>query len=260
MSNTNYGIPFPVRWKIGTKRTVYSLGLDLGRESDFSALVLLRDTQTLGDHYDPRTWEWAFTSKLELPWMERLALGTPYTDVVARVMDVTRNLATGNGSPAGDVALVVDATGVGAVVMDMLKAAQQKHGPRMVWADSRYRVTDVTDPDRKSVEIWPITISGGEAERPGPRSVSVPKRDLMQGLAVMLERGEIKIAERQPLARTLMGELATMRATRTPAGRDRYEAEGEKKDDLVLALALAAWVRNRPRAAPRGERGDGRLL
>jgi hypothetical protein len=259
VSNTNYGIVFPQRHLIGTKRYRHFLGLDLGRESDFSALVLLTETQTLGDHYDPATWEWAYTAKLELPWMERLPLGTPYTEVARRVLEVTRKLAA-HPKKAGDVSLVVDATGVGAVVMDLLKAAAVKHGPRMVWTSSRYEIVDVSDPNRKRVEVWPVTITGGAEERARESSVCVPKRDLMQTLAVMLERGELAIAEALPLSRTLINELATMRAKRTPAGKDRYEAEGECKDDLVLALALASWARNRPRAAPRGERGDGRLL
>lgn len=263
MSNTNYSIVFPQRHLIGSKRYVYYLGVDLGRESDYSAFVLLREAQTLGDHYKPDTWEWAYTSVLDLPFMERLPLGTPYTDVADRVFSATRKLAGGGGetnAKPGDVVVAVDSTGVGAVVMDMLKQCAMRHGPRMVWSSSRYQIVDVSSLDRKRVEFWPVTITGGAEERLREGSVSVPKRDLMQTLAVMLERNELRISDTLPLSNMLLGELATMRAKRTPAGRDRYEAEGQKKDDLVLALALASWARNRPRLAPRGERGEGRLL
>jgi hypothetical protein len=59
--------------------------------------------------------------RLQLRHLERVPIGTPYPDVVRRVVEITRSpLLT------GPVHLAVDNTGVGAAVMDLLHAAQSK--------------------------------------------------------------------------------------------------------------------------------------
>ena len=60
----------------------------------------------------------AWYEGLVLRHVERVPLGTPYPEVVERV----RELVT-HDELAGRCALAVDATGVGAPVVDMLRAA-----------------------------------------------------------------------------------------------------------------------------------------
>ena len=67
--------------------------------------------------------------------VERLPLGTPYPGVVARVREMVCGEAL-----AGQCALVVDATGVGAPVVEMLRGA------------------------RLGCEVTAVTITGGEKE------------------------------------------------------------------------------------------------
>ena len=91
--------------------------------------------------------------------------GRLITEVVRRVVEVARN-----GLLAGARRLVVDATGVGLPVVDMLRAA------------------------RPGCEIAPVLITGGATQRYDGRMWHVPKVDLLAGLQGMLERGELKIA------------------------------------------------------------------
>ena len=70
----------------------------------------------------------------------------------------------------GGCELVVDATGVGGAVLDMLREA---------WPGGR---------------LVPVTITGGKSPVRSGAAWSVPKRDLVVGLQVMFEEGEMRIA------------------------------------------------------------------
>jgi hypothetical protein len=70
----------------------------------------------------------------------------------------------------------------------------------------------------------------------------VPKRDLMAGLVVRLERGQLKIAEGLKGGEELLREMAGMRVRVTASGREEYGRwRAGEHDDLVVALALACW-------------------
>ena len=94
----------------------------------------------------------------------------------------------------------------------------------------------------------PIWITGGETVSRKGRIIRVPKRDLVSVLQVMFQTGRLKIATSLPLGPVLVDELMNFRAKITPAGNDTYEAWRERDhDDLVLALAIAAWYAERSR-------------
>jgi hypothetical protein len=104
--------------------------------------------------------------------------------------------------------------------------------------------------DLGGVEVTAVTITGGNAvHRNGHRAATVPKRDLVSCLQVLLQSGRLKIAEGLPLARLLSVELLNFRATISLAGHDSYGAGADaawrqtgSNDDLVLAVSLACWV------------------
>jgi len=192
---------------------VFYAGLDLGQSRDWTALAIVQRHASLsgarGDaHYQVRH-------------LERPPLGTPYPDVVELVAARLRML------PPKSARLVIDATGVGAPVVDMVRRA-----------------------DLGGTPIVAVTITGGNAaHRDGHRAASVPKRDLVSTLQVLLQSGRLKIAEGLPLARLLSVELLNFRATISLAGHDSYAAGAEAawreagtNDDLVLAVSLACWV------------------
>jgi len=187
---------------------MFYVGLDLGQRRDHSAIAVVEKR----------------SASMHVRHLERVALGTPYPLVVERVCEVVRR-----AHGFGQCCLVVDATGVGAPVVDLLRRAGL------------------------GCELTALTITAGEKESAG----CVPKRDLIAGLQVAMERGEIRVAAGLKEAGSLVRELMDVRLASTPAGRMRMGAEGfGEHDDLVIALALACW-RARPRTIGFG---DKRLL
>lgn len=116
--------------------------------------------------------------------------------------------------------LVVDETGVGAGVVDLLK--ERGLSPRCV------------------------TITGGDqVTRDGAAGFRVPKRDLVTAVALVLEQRRLTVPASLPHAETLRAELGNFRVKVNLAGHDAYGAGAEWRDgahdDLVLAVALAVW-------------------
>jgi len=158
--------------------------------------------------------------------VERVALGTPYPLVVAHLREMVSRQEL-----RGRCALAVDGTGLGGPVVDMLRGAGL------------------------GCEITAVTISAGERERKsGGLSVSVPKRDLIAGVQVALDNGDLRIARSLKELGPLVRELVDMRMTSgAGTGKVRIGADGYgEHDDLVIALALACW------RAKRRENGYGR--
>ena len=103
-----------------------------------------------------------------------MRLGTPYPDVVRHVRDVAQAPPFLN-----KCTLVVDATGVGTPVVDLLKAA------------------------RPGCRIIPVTITGGDQEGSDGSAYRVPKRDLVTGLQVVIEQRRLEIALKSRSGRSL---------------------------------------------------------
>jgi len=182
-------------------RNRFYVGLDLGQRQDPSAVAVV---------------EWS-PEALLLRHAERVPLGTPYQKVVARMRRIVEHREL-----RGQCCLAVDATGVGAPVVEMLRAAAG------AWSHQ--------------CEICAVTITGGEREHQTGHGWSVPKKDLISGLVVLLERGGLKIAREMGEAGPLVRELMSMKSTHGDRGRVRLGADGcGEHDDLVVALALACW-------------------
>jgi phage FluMu gp28-like protein len=136
----------------------------------------------------------------------------PYPEIVNGIRLLVRRLP---GTPA----LAVDATGVGRPVVDMMKEA------------------------RINADLYPVTITGGDAVTRDGLEYRVPKRDLCSCVAVLLQSGRLKIAREIPYAGTLQHELIRFRVKISPDGHDSYAAWREADhDDLVLAVAVASWM------------------
>jgi len=129
--------------------------------------------------------------------LERVPLGMPYPGVVALVREIVTD-----DQQWGRCALAVDGTGVGAPVVEMLRGAQL------------------------GCELSAVMITGGERERQNGSVWNVPKRDLIAGVQVLLDREELKIARRLREAGALVRELLDMRMTMAGTGRVRFGADG----------------------------------
>jgi len=217
--------------------TMRIVGVDLGQQRDPTAIAVIeRGYVPAGELYNAEyyykgRWIHAAREPVSLEYhvrhLERPELGTPYPDVVERVLELLKTLRDKK------IALAVDTTGVGRPVADMLYR----------------RLAEWLKEDRGAAvsAAW-ITITGGDSvTKAEGGGVRVPKRDLASAPLVLMQNKQLKIAEAMPLADTLKRELLNFKVKINIAtGHDSYEAwrEGDH-DDLVLAVAMACWCGER---------------
>ena len=91
--------------------------------------------------------------------------------------------------------------------------------------------------------IRPITITAGHGVQPDGAGWHVPKKDLVSVLQVLLQARRLQVARSLPMSSVLLKELENFRVKITPAANETFEAWRERDhDDMVLSVALAAWV------------------
>jgi hypothetical protein len=196
------------------------LGLDLGQAADPTALAVLATEETEGAR--------AYT----VGYLHRWHLGTRYPAVVQEVGELLARSPQAeppyDAPPLASSPLAVDVTGVGKPVLEMFEDAG---------LDAR---------------LWPVLITTGHQETLGEGGVwHVPKKVLVSTLQVLFQTRRLRIAPDLEHAKTLAKELENFRVKVTAAANEVYSAWREgMHDDLVLAVALAAWV---------AEKGAGRV-
>jgi hypothetical protein len=197
----------------------YFLGLDLGQAVDFSALVALERREPEGRPVPGRR-----RYRYEVRGVKRWALRTPYLTIAADVAKLVE------GPPLAGCVLGIDKTGVGAGVVEVIVAARPK------------------------ATIRPVLITGGYDVTTLRAEVHVPKMELVAAVTAILESDRLAIPATIPEGKTLGKELQSFRARVTLAGNETAEADWRTRahDDLVLALAIAAWLgeHDRPARAP----------
>ena len=188
----------------------FCVGLDLGQSADYTALAVVQEGEG---------------EELRLRHLERYRLHTPYpvqADAVAALMRSER-LVVEHRDPWDPTPrlerpeLVVDATGVGRAVTDLLTT--------------------------KGLKFRAVTITGGDKVTAVAGGYRVPKRDLVAALEVPFHTGELKVAEGLELWPALQTELLNFRRKiNLKTAHDSYEHwRDSDHDDLVLAVALACW-------------------
>jgi threonine dehydrogenase-like Zn-dependent dehydrogenase len=185
----------------------FFVGVDLGQVRDPTAIAVLEASDVLLVRY-----------------LERIPLATPYAGVVEQVRKVSCAKALD-----GRCRVVVDATGVGRPVVEMLQSV--KLGGALV----------------------PVLVTGGRAESSLDGYHKVPKSYLLRRLLTMVENGRLHIADGLPEGRALLREITQIKVRTRNCGRARIATwrHGEH-DDLVFAVALACWgaLRERPTRSP----------
>jgi hypothetical protein len=190
----------------------YFAGVDLGQRRDPAAIAVVERAELAGE-WDAVQFAYRKVVEYRVRHLERFRLGTAYPVVVERVKQVTEA-----GALAGRVTAVVDATGPGTPVVDMLRGAGLR------------------------CQLVPVMITPGAKWRRDGGYYMVPKRDLVMGLLLRLEQGELKIAGDLAEGERLAREMAQMRVRVGVSGREQYGTwrKGEH-DDLVVAVALGCW-------------------
>jgi hypothetical protein len=130
---------------------------------------------------------------LHLRHLQRIPIGTTYPEVVRQVAELVR-------SPEldGCCELMVDATGVGKNVVDLLRMA------------------------RLNCTIKPAVVTSGVDEQLGAGYYHVPKRDLITGLVVALQSGKLQIARGMENGPALQAEMAGIQVKVTPQGNEQF--------------------------------------
>ena len=190
----------------------YSVGVDLGQTNDWTAVAVVERAEETGE-WDAAKFARRKVVTLQLRHLERITRGTSYPQVVKRVVEVTRCSAL-----AGRCRLAVDGTGGGRPVVDLLRDA------------------------RPGCVVMAVNITSGLKETSDGGYYGVPKRDLIVGLQVLLQRGVLRIAAGLPEGAELVKEMAGMQVRISPSGNEQMAAWREgTHDDLGFAVALACW-------------------
>lgn len=181
----------------------YILSADLGQQNDYTGVSILH----LPDE-----------EQMNVVDLTRLPLGQPYPEQVFQIkrrFDALTKIARGEG---GQVALCLDATGVGAAVVDIARSM--------------------------GLEPAVIKITGGQKMNQSGNEYHVPKKDLIGAAQVAFQNGNLRIAKNLPTAEALKSELAAFKMKINIAtGNQTFEAWREKDhDDLVLSVSMAVWL------------------
>ncbi|WP_338909685.1 hypothetical protein [Streptomyces nigra] len=192
------------------------MGVDLGKRTDHSAVALLvPDSES----------RWRFPSVTRLPLASSAGAGGHYSGQAKRLAAAaSRVLAT-----VGPVLVVVDATGIGDAVVEMIGAEL---------------------PDDRRVGLVSVVITGGRSAKHEATRWTVAKTALIDPMVAALEQGEVTFGAFND-AHVVRRELLAYRvkAASVEAGADRLEAERQSDhDDTVIACSLAVYAarRNQP--------------
>src|SRR5262249_6510160 len=162
------------------------LGLDLGQAQDFSALVCLLRTPGRGRMKSSRFLRRHF----EVRGVKRWPLRTPYSFIAQEVAALVKE------PPLAGCTLAVDKTGVGAGVVEMIKAA------------------------RPNATVKPVLITSGHTVNPNGAGWNVPKVELVAVVTSLLDGDRLAIPDTVPEAATLGKELRAFRAKVTTSGHE----------------------------------------
>lgn len=158
----------------------YFLGLDLGKDRDFSAIAVMVHSAE---------------GALDLVTLIRLPLGTEYLDVFQRLLHlVTRIFGC---SPSCRLHVILDAAGPGQVAAEFLR---------------RRRPDLEITPALLSAAAAPRALKNGK--------VTIPRHAVLANLRGLLESGVLRIAGGLALGPALEAELAAIRSRGRQAAHD----------------------------------------
>jgi hypothetical protein len=206
----------------------YVVGCDLGQSSDPTAICILEHQKGV---FDPNNDFERHTGlgrkpqtageRIHCRHLERLPLGMSYPTVVEHLKALMLRPPLTGDRQIKPAELVVDDSGVGRPVSDLLVDAGLK-------------------PIR-------VTITAGNEVSPvGPNRFHVAKTILISTVDAVLHTGVLRFAASLGDAEAMREELKDFRRKLTDAGRATYAARTGAHDDLVLAVAIACWWISRP--------------
>ena len=195
-------VPFQLR-----EKTRIYLGLDVGKRQDHTAIAALELRWRYGAK-DNVTQAVAQYPTLLLSYSIRYPIDTETTRIPQFVRDTLQLYRPAYGEPNRVDKLLVDATGVGHTIVELIRKDQPK------------------------AQVQPVTLTNGHVERQlKDNYLSLPRPDLINRLKMIFELGNIQLLDSAPGFVDMERELVQFQ----PSG------EQQEHDDLVMALAMAVW-------------------
>jgi hypothetical protein len=199
--------PLPeVHFRLREKTRIY-LGLDIGKRQDHTAIAVLELRWAYGpkDNITQRITEYP---TLVLRYATRLALDTETTKIPQLVRETLQRFAPRYGEPSRVDTLLIDATGIGHTVVELIRKNQTK------------------------AHIQPVMLTNGHVDRRLKDGyLSLPRPDMLNSLKMVFELGNIKMEPSAPGFVDMERELIQFQ----PSG------DQQEHDDLVMAMAMAVW-------------------
>jgi hypothetical protein len=195
-----------VHFRLREKTRIY-LGLDIGKRQDHTAIAVLELRWAYGpkDNLSQKIRE---IPTLVLRYSTRLALDTETTKIPQLVRETLQRFAPRHGEPSRVDTLLIDATGIGHTVVELIRKNQTK------------------------AHIQPVTLTNGHVDRRLKDGyLSLPRPDMLNSLKMVFELGNIKMEPSAPGFVDMERELIQFQ----PSG------DQQEHDDLVMAMAMAVW-------------------
>ena len=190
------------------------IGVDVGQKRDPTAIAVI---EAFRQEAPGQRHEYRFETRI----LQRLPLGTPYPDVAERLAELVANLANHPVAPnhaAPPLAMLIDATGVGGPVVDLMRNALR---------GSRCRLT-------------PVVFVHGERLTTVNRELRMGKEYLVSRLTALMQTRRVKLPEGHPEIDAMVQELLDYEIKTSDAGKATFGAfRTGAHDDLATALGLA---------------------
>lgn len=138
--------------------------------------------------------------------------GLPYDQIVDWVAKTLKRPEFNRERPPE---FVLDATGVGVAVRDMMAA--------------------------KGIRPKAVTITVGEAYSRVGSQIHIGKARLIGTFLGAFDAGKVRVNPNMPIWPALEREMLSFRAEMSAQGRAKFEAEQGEHDDMLFALAMAVW-------------------
>jgi hypothetical protein len=207
------------------------IGVSFGRRWERTGIAIIERVHVpTGEKYVEARGGWpSFVEKLRVEYhvryLDRYGPMPRYSTVNQAVVEMVRELQS-------DVFLMTDVTGVGTPL----------------WQRLRGHLRAELNGGFKRVKPGIFQVSGlqGGVAQGADKVISVPRRDLVTNMQLLLEEERIKVSGGLDLASTLQKELLDFKIKAAASGREDLESWREgAHDDLVLAVALPAWAGER---------------
>lgn len=186
------------------------IGVDLGQQNDYTVISILQllyngsNVHNVGFLY-------------RLVYLYRFPLKTSYPEMVNRMLTFIDHVY-----PANDYMMVVDYTGVGRPVVDMMR--------------------------QKELKVIALNITGSTKSKwKFGNEVSVPKKDIVSSLQVVFQERRIKIARdidsflKTNVINEYVKEFLSFKPTINKNAHAQFNASSGYHDDIVMSIGLATW-------------------